>query len=1482
MADPAPITATPEALAKALDRRPVLWVGAGVSAAAGHPGTGALVAAMVAAADDPIDPGLSFEQVADAFVASQGAGALGDLLQRELGGSRELTALHRAIARAAGAGSLAAIVTTNYDDLLERALGEAEVRFVLQSLEDNAVVVDAAAPVRLLKLHGSRDDWSRVILSGRSYASFGRSYPFLGSQLDVLLRQHPVLFVGCSLQDPRIGDWLDGLDEAAAAGLKEWRALVTARAWEAAVATRPGVLRAPLRPLVLADHAQLQALWAAAVPALAPAGEMAIELEVGRDGLEARLDGAGGWRPGNPLDDPDLIAALELLQQLGTRALPADDHGTLGPAAAHQAALLRERAAAVGERLTGVLSEAARARLAELEAAARSGTPALVRVQVAVAAGGDPALADRLLALPWELLRVGGRFPVEEHTVDLVREAVVPGAAPLAEPDAELSVVATVAAPVDQVPVDHEEEMYRLWRALGARHEGRLRVADLGTLEDLAAAVEKHRPPVVHFTGHGEPGALVFEDGAARSVGVAVGELVKRLRTGDRPLPRLIYLSACHGTTAGGTAAPRAGARQAERMVDVAAVATRPSTAASLHRGGFGQVVGYFGPVGDFQATRVAAAFYGGLAQGRKARSALRAARELAARPLPLGDGWGVYPLGWAQLALYHRGADVATALAAAETAPVLEAPPEREFERLDRTGESQRVERRHDVPIVGVQQLRHGFIGRRSPRAAAVRRWREGQRVLVVQGLGGLGKTALCGELLRLLPSSGTVLALDGRHAGAQPDPLAGLWKEVQAARPGDAKWSGKLAELQKDGLTPEALVRAVGELCRFGGGLVVYLDDAESLQEAPGEEGELGRWRDERLRAWWDLMLAMAADHGQLGVLVSSRYRPEGTPERAVLPLEPMSRWETVRLMAWMPTLRRLPHADRQWLAEQLAGHPRTVEWLEVLAAEAERRLAPPGGRFTGDWRTRVLEPILAEAGEKVDADLLLEQVWGALDATAQEHLGRASVLNAPVPWEAILHLEPEGGAGSGRRLIGAGLLSPFQSAEAEPWWAPHRLVSEMAARRWSGDRVAAHRRIGGWFAERFGARGGSLDAQRAVEHLCIGMDPDRAWPAAQALAISLRGAGRYREAFGWVERVLEAGPSGPRRGLALLLRTQLLVAAGILPAEGEADLLEALELVEPANRGHVLHELGAYCRARGRLGDAARFLRRAVEAKVAEHGERSSDAATSLYALALVLHAQGDLAGARRHLEQVLEVKAAVYGNEEHPEVAPALHALAGVLQAQGDLAGARQRLERSLEIKAAAYGTEQHPGVAASLHSLAAVLQGQGDLAGARRHVEHSLEILAAVHGTEVHPEVANSLQLLAEVLQDQGDLVGARRHLERSLEIRAAVYGTEEHPDVAMSLNSLAGMLRAQGDLAGARQHLERSLEICAAVYGTREHYLTAVAEGNLGMLLVELGEAERGKEFLLHALDVYRAQLGPDHPKTSRLAEILGGGRDGG
>jgi len=131
---------------------------------------------------------------------------------------------------------------------------------------------------------------------------------------------------------------------AEAERLKEWRALMTQREWDEALPASDALRRGNVRPLVLADHSQSIRLWTEVTPTRNEPQRLALLLEVGASGVSARIeDGGEPWQPENLFADADFITAVDELRELGTRALPTDEHGVLAPAAA---------GVAVGERLS--------------------------------------------------------------------------------------------------------------------------------------------------------------------------------------------------------------------------------------------------------------------------------------------------------------------------------------------------------------------------------------------------------------------------------------------------------------------------------------------------------------------------------------------------------------------------------------------------------------------------------------------------------------------------------------------------------------------------------------------------------------------------------------------------------------------------------------------------------------------------------------------------------------------------------------------------------------------------------------------------------------------------------------------------------------------------------------------------------------------------------------------------------------------------
>ena len=202
--------------------------------------------------------------------------------------------------------------------------------------------------------------------------------------------------------------------------------------------------------------------------------------------------------------------------------IPASNH----PEAPALEATLQNLAVRIGARLTPVLlSDAARsAVIRRINQVDRGRARLTIRVK------DETTLGDRALALPWELIAPEpAKFPVRDGELDLVREAVADGAPELPEPSGPLTVAVAISAPEDQAALDYEKEAFRLQAALSNLGQ-HVAFADLGGVEDLVEVVERQNASAVHFSGHGLPGHLVFEDDEGFGDSIPVAELIRQLK----------------------------------------------------------------------------------------------------------------------------------------------------------------------------------------------------------------------------------------------------------------------------------------------------------------------------------------------------------------------------------------------------------------------------------------------------------------------------------------------------------------------------------------------------------------------------------------------------------------------------------------------------------------------------------------------------------------------------------------------------------------------------------------------------------------------------------------------------------------------------------------------------------------------------------------------------------------------------------------
>lgn len=1418
-------------LLRSRDKTPILWLGAGASCQAEPPlpTLGQLVGTlqeretMWRPPSELVDP----YALLDHFVDEFSEGELQDFLAKQLrpdGRTPQPGPLHRHLATLVGGRRFEAIIDTNYDMLLRHACEERGAAFEFSQLDRNLHLSDHDLP-RYLALHGTWDDWSSIVLTGRSFEAYESRHPLAIHELELQLRRHPVLLVGCSLQDPRLLRWICALSNQDRRQLKRWVAVLGPGGRHALEQARWTDGRSYLEVLEtitikideLESYDELPGLFEALASEVVVSHRRELTVTI-RAGERWAVEGLGETIEVEP---PKLPEDIDALRKLACKGLPCDQSGRFDPKTEGLYRAAQVRAIAAGEALAAVLPGKARDLLTTLVGEAAGEGAATLRLR----ATGDREQVDAAMLLPWEMISVDGLLPVGDGRLHLVREVVVPGGSSLPDDVGKPRVVAHVATPKGSgiAELDLEAASYRIARAL-APLEGFVRFTDWGTLDDLGEAVRSLgvAPTILHFSGHGRPGELLFEDEDGGPAWVGIDSLCERLSVAtDGTLPAAIWLSCCYG--AGTVVAPSKGARDlAADVANAPELVRQASVASELHRRGVAQVLGYFGPVSDPLAARLDCDLFEALVESGHTVDAVRRARIGSKTKLESSYGWLRFPLAWAMLALYHRGDDRKLIVGERERGKVLEdglAPEAIRFEGSD------------------LQVLEHGYIGRRRL-LAGLRRLRKKakKRAIGLYGLGGLGKTAAMMRFSMLLVGTKRVrrdvIAIPAREFAAESTNAAGfVWLldriktviDTHPRKPED--WDRRFADLDESPDRPAALARL---MLAIAGGGVIYLDNLETLQDAAASSDAGVPWRDERLARFFAVLTSEV--DANTTVLMTSRHRPDGGcgwwRELGVC-----SKAEIFRMTGWWDPFARLPGVTRDRLTARIDGHPRSVEWINALLEQEERKR---GIALTRDsdpvqlWST-MIGPAVRGLGSTIEQDLLLAKLLSYLSAPELDLLAECTGIGRPVPGATVERL------GDGQaRLIALGLLTRFGGEDA---WGVHPLVVE-AVQAVRGDQpwtpVGRSKLAAYW--DHAGIEHGDLGMLReALDHRVAALE----WN--EAISLTLRLSEIMRR-LGWTR-----------------LRHDFL--------DGLANVAWPDE-----QQGHWSHHAGdaAYDVGEYELAEA----RARVSIQMAEKacGTTSHpDVAVALHGLANVLLAQGEFEEAERTYAECIRVEQASYGTTEHPSIAKSLHGLANALSQQGKYKQAEDTYRESIRVKVNAYGTREHPSIGSSLHGLAGALSHQDKHQEAEKTYRESIRVKAKAFGSE-HPLVASSLHGLALVLSKQGKLEEAERNYSESIRLHNKAYGGTS----AAALPSLA-------NLASLLLHQDRSEE---ALERAADAWQVAVQQGlrlevaEIGPIYLAAAAACRREQDVLQALPVLLQtleQFPATHPVRVRIDAQLAG-----
>ncbi len=210
-----------------------------------------------------------------------------------------------------------------------------------------------------------------------------------------------------------------------------------------------------------------------------------------------------------------------------------------------------------------------------------------------------------------------------------------------------------------------------------------------------------------------------------------------------------------------------------------------------------------------------------------------------------------------------------------------------------------------------------------------------------------------------------------------------------------------------------------------------------------------------------------------------------------------------------------------------------------------------------------------------------------------------------------------------------------------------------------------------------------------------------------------------------------------------------------------------------VRYSNLALALKDLGDY-------DEAKAFLEKAKNSDEKNFGVDHPTTAVRYSNLALVLQALGDYEGAKELLEKTKNSAEKNFG-EDHPTTAVRYSNLATVLKALGDYEGAKELLEKAKNSAEKNFGVD-NPTTAVHYSNLATVLRGLGDYEGAKELLEKAKNSDEKNFG-EDHPTTAIRYSNLATVLYDLGDYEEALKLAGKALAVfRKAL--PEGHPDIA--------------------------------------------------------------------------------------------------
>jgi tetratricopeptide (TPR) repeat protein len=615
-------------------------------------------------------------------------------------------------------------------------------------------------------------------------------------------------------------------------------------------------------------------------------------------------------------------------------------------------------------------------------------------------------------------------------------------------------------------------------------------------------------------------------------------------------------------------------------------------------------------------------------------------------------------------------------------------------------------------------------FTGRAEVIEQLYTAFESGQRIHVVHGMGGIGKTTTVIEFCdRYRDEYDIIWWVAAEEPTLIPDSLAQLAFAMGIA--------------EESQTTVSAVSRLRTTLTRRRRWLIVFDNVRDASEIIP--------------------YLISGPGH----TLITSR-NPSFDDLATSTALDRLHRDESTKLLR--KRLPQLPDRDAERVADAL-------DHLPLALTQAAAYLADTG--MTVDDYLRLLDIRAADVlAEGKPANYPLSFVSGlsvALDSLAADRRPALDLLTvaafmAPEPIPLALFSTQS-----------ANLPAPLSAAAADPltFAGITRLVRQRGLARITVGSMQIHPLVQSVLRERWSDSGREVAVDLLAARLLGGQQPDVA---------------SWTELLPHVLVATAANTASDAEPLPIITERLLYAAAKHLRTRGQATvarpILERVCRSREARHGPVdtlvgnaLINLGWALRDLGDPAGAFEAYQRALIIRRLHYPADHPQVATALTNCGLSLRELGRPQEARPLLEDALNLRTNAFG-PDHRHVATVLTYLGATLTDLGEPHAAREHLERALDIRRRTYGSD-HRHVATVLTHLGQSLAALDEADTARQYLESALHIREQAYGPD-HPRVAVTAEILGLVMNQLKDPIQARALLGRAHQIVVSAYGPT-HP-----------------------------------------------------------------------------------------------------